>query len=101
MAAIRASRSEAVRIGLGALGRRPTAILRIRRTGPQMHPSHDPACQSLGIVLVTGVSGFIGSRLARLLRQRGIAVRGLMRHGPPPPGVEAIRAELADRAALQ
>lgn len=37
-------------------------------------------------VLITGVNGFIGSRLAQALQERGDEVIGLARHSPSPKG---------------
>jgi nucleoside-diphosphate-sugar epimerase len=52
-------------------------------------------------VSVTGATGFIGSRLCARLRQDGHAVRALSRSGAAPEGVEIVRGDLADPAALE
>jgi 2-alkyl-3-oxoalkanoate reductase len=56
--------------------------------------------------LVTGVSGFVGRRLARALVARGYRVRGLTRRDtglddPVNDGIEMVRGDLADPAALE
>lgn len=52
-------------------------------------------------VAVTGASGFIGRRLLSVLTERGFAVRALVRGAPGNvPGVEWVRGDLGDRAAL-
>jgi dihydroflavonol-4-reductase len=60
-----------------------------------MHrPSH-------GTALVTGVTGFIGSRLAAALLREGYAVRGLARSGAGlVAGVAPFRGDLLDPASL-
>jgi GDP-4-dehydro-6-deoxy-D-mannose reductase len=53
-------------------------------------------------VLVTGVSGFVGSRLARLLLARGDRVAGTyLAERPELPGVELFEADLLDGPALE
>lgn len=49
--------------------------------------------------LITGATGFIGSRLAAALHARGRALRLTARHAPPP-GSPIVVADLADRQAL-
>ena len=55
-------------------------------------------------VLVTGGTGFVGRRLAAVLRERGARLRVLVRSvsGIPPDwdGVEVVAGELADAASL-
>ena len=56
--------------------------------------------------LVTGVTGFVGRRLARALVARGYLVRGLTRRDPGlddlvNAGIEVVRGDLADPAALE
>lgn len=52
-------------------------------------------------LLVTGVSGFVGARLARLLLARGHQVAGThLADRPEMPGVELHEADLLDRPAL-
>jgi nucleoside-diphosphate-sugar epimerase len=57
-------------------------------------------------VLVTGVTGFIGRRLALALVARGCRVRGLTRRDSGlddlvQDGIEVVRGDLADPAALE
>jgi GDP-4-dehydro-6-deoxy-D-mannose reductase len=53
-------------------------------------------------VLVTGIAGFVGSRLARCLLARGDRVSGTYIDARPDlPGVELFEADLHDRAALE
>jgi nucleoside-diphosphate-sugar epimerase len=57
-------------------------------------------------VLVTGVTGFVGRRLARALVARGYLVRGLTRRDAGlddlvTDGIEVVRGDLADPAALE
>ncbi len=52
-------------------------------------------------VAVTGATGFLGSRLVRQLRGKGLRVRALVRLGRIHPDVdEVIGGDLADEAAL-
>jgi GDP-4-dehydro-6-deoxy-D-mannose reductase len=51
--------------------------------------------------LITGVNGFVGSRLARHLLAQGIEVAGtFFEEAPPLAGIAAYEADLLDRAAL-
>jgi len=54
-------------------------------------------------VLVTGASGFVGWHVARLLSERGFAVRAMTRGINPVPelNVEVVKADLTDRASLE
>ena len=53
-------------------------------------------------ILVTGIAGFVGSRLARHLLARGDRVSGTYIDARPDlPGVELFEADLLDRAALE
>lgn len=53
-------------------------------------------------ILITGVAGFVGSRLARHLLERGDRVSGTYIDARPDlPGVELFEADLYDRAALE
>jgi GDP-4-dehydro-6-deoxy-D-mannose reductase len=53
-------------------------------------------------ILVTGVAGFVGSRLARLLLARGDRVSGTYIEARPNlPGVELFEADLCDLAAVE
>ena len=47
------------------------------------------------LVLVTGASGFVGSAVARAARERGYAVRVLVRPTSPRKNIEALDAEVA------
>lgn len=55
-------------------------------------------------VLITGVTGFVGSRLAGELVQRGFNVYGLVRHDSfepnLPSGIRAVTGDLTDPASL-
>ena len=53
-------------------------------------------------VLVTGVSGFLGWHVARVLMERGCRVRALVRPGSHVTGlaVETVTGDLRDRASL-
>jgi nucleoside-diphosphate-sugar epimerase len=54
------------------------------------------------LVLVTGAGGFVGRHLCASLLERGALVRGLVRHGAAPTGVEEARAaDLTDRDAVR
>ncbi len=53
------------------------------------------------LVLVTGVHGFIGARLASRLTDRGYRVRGLVRREVEVPGVELVRGDVTDRDAME
>ena len=53
-------------------------------------------------ILITGAAGFVGSRLARHLLERGDRVAGTYIDARPDlPGVELFEADLLDRAALE
>jgi nucleoside-diphosphate-sugar epimerase len=51
-------------------------------------------------VLITGVTGFIGSRVAARWIERGAQVRGLVRQPVDIPGVEAVVGDMRDAASL-
>lgn len=52
-------------------------------------------------LFLTGITGFVGSRLAREQTARGERASGVHKNGPPPPpGVEAWEVDLADRDGL-
>lgn len=56
-----------------------------------------------GPVLVTGATGFVGQRLLRALRRKGVAVRALSRSpqaSETDPGVEWLVGDIHDPAAL-
>src|SRR3954462_11154563 len=64
-----------------------------------------PASADLGLVLVTGASGFVGSAVVRTLRQAGCPVRALGRASSPAtnlrdPSVEIAEGDLRDRASV-
>lgn len=53
-------------------------------------------------VLVTGIAGFVGSRLARHLLERGDRVSGTYLDAPPAfEGVDLYEADVSDRTALE
>ena len=53
-------------------------------------------------VLVTGASGFIGSRVASHLGARGYEVFGMVRGAPiDKPGFRTVRGDLTDRSSLE
>src|SRR5690242_8456668 len=53
-------------------------------------------------VLVTGITGYVGSRLAPRLLRDGHAVRGLSRHpGRGPDGVEIVTGDAVSGAGLE
>jgi len=59
-----------------------------------------------GTVLVTGASGFVGSAVARRLREAGFAVRALVRPSSPTThlgelGLEFVTGDLRDPASLR
>jgi nucleoside-diphosphate-sugar epimerase len=63
-------------------------------------PAIDPA---LGLALVTGASGFVGSRLVQRLRAAGRPVRALSRSAMPAladAGAEVVRADVTDADAV-
>ena len=55
-------------------------------------------------ILITGVTGFLGGRLARRFGEAGHEVRGLVRDGSRwddrPPGVEAVTGDVTDQDSL-
>jgi nucleoside-diphosphate-sugar epimerase len=53
-----------------------------------------------GRVLITGVGGFIGSRVAARWAARGGEVRGLVRGPVDIPGVETVVGDMLDEASL-
>jgi nucleoside-diphosphate-sugar epimerase len=58
----------------------------------------------LGLVLVTGGGGFLGTALVRLLRQRGLVVRSLARRFYPHLevlGVEQLQGDIADARTVE
>jgi dihydroflavonol-4-reductase len=59
-----------------------------------------------GTVLLTGASGFVGSAVARVLRQAGFHVRALVRPSSPTAhltelGLEFVRGDLRDPVSLR
>ncbi len=58
-----------------------------------------------GLLLVTGAGGFLGRHVAPFLREKGWAVRAMVRpNSPLPPwcrGEETVQADLLDRESLE
>ena len=56
-----------------------------------------------GPILITGATGFIGSRLARRLTSAGLPVRAMARRSDATvaPGAELVVGDLSDRASLE
>ncbi|MBI2342464.1 MAG: NAD-dependent epimerase/dehydratase family protein [Deltaproteobacteria bacterium] len=48
------------------------------------------------MILVTGISGFIGSNIARLLLEKGCGVRGLVRKNSPTANLKSLDVELVE-----
>jgi dihydroflavonol-4-reductase len=72
---------------------------------PDVSETSRPASADLGLVLVTGASGFVGSAVVRTLRQAGYPVRALVRASSPrtnlqDPSVEIAEGDLRDRASV-
>jgi nucleoside-diphosphate-sugar epimerase len=53
------------------------------------------------LVLVTGVTGFVGSNVAERLTERGMKVRALVRAEADLPGVEQIVGDMTDPDSLE
>jgi nucleoside-diphosphate-sugar epimerase len=51
--------------------------------------------------LVTGVTGFVGSRVAARWAERGMCVRGLVREPVDIPGIETVVGDLLDGPSLR
>jgi len=51
---------------------------------------------SRGLVLVTGISGFVGAAVARALSRQGYAVRGLVRARSPRTNLRAFAGEIVE-----
>ena len=79
-----------------ALGPYTQADLQPAAKNVSVAPSADP-------VLVTGASGFLGWHVARILVERGYAVRALVRPGScvPELKVESVTGDLRDRPSLE
>ncbi len=65
-----------------------------------------PPCPEIGLVLVTGATGYVGGRLVPELLARGYQVRVLVRGGSAGeterwPGVEVVVGDAATQATLQ
>jgi uncharacterized protein YbjT (DUF2867 family) len=52
-------------------------------------------------ILVTGITGYVGSRLAPRLQRAGHAVRGFSRHPGGPAGVEMVQGDAVSGAGLE
>jgi nucleoside-diphosphate-sugar epimerase len=55
----------------------------------------------MGAILVTGATGFVGSRVAARLADRGWRVRGLVRSASAIPGVQTVVGDMLDHASLK
>lgn len=75
-----------------------------RSSTPDEQRSVGPVRASLGCVLVTGGTGFIGLRLVAALSQAGVGVRVLSRSGDRPGAwpahVELVRGDITDPESL-
>lgn len=56
---------------------------------------------SVGTILVTGVTGFVGSRMAARAVGRDWHVRGLVRSATEVPGVQTVVGDMLDHASLE
>jgi nucleoside-diphosphate-sugar epimerase len=67
-------------------------------------PILDPPPSGAPLALITGATGVIGPRLARLLIDEGFRIRALTRQRPPagllPAAVEVLRGDITDPAAV-
>lgn len=52
-------------------------------------------------VLVTGGTGFVGTKVVEAIRTRGHDVRALVRKSPAPAGVEAVEGDMTDAESLR
>ncbi|HET7011180.1 MAG TPA: NAD-dependent epimerase/dehydratase family protein [Anaerolineales bacterium] len=68
---------------------RPVSSLGLEMTPPETSRAH----RSFGVALVTGASGFLGSRLCRALCAQGVQVRALHRSTSSLVGLEGLPVE--------
>ena len=68
--------------------------LTCRRIGPQPGRTAAPRLAAMGLTLVTGGSGFVGSAVARALVERGDDVRVTMRPASPMDNLTDLEVEL-------
>lgn len=71
----------------------------------ESEPPMDQAAGSRPLVLLTGATGYVGSRLLSLLQERPVRVRCLVRNPdrsklPPDEGTELVRGDVLDRGSL-